>query len=235
MISRLHRPRQLPLAVTSTQELCRWGWPSFHPSPLSGHCRSSPYPRSALSRCWSSHCWSSGGTDVVPDAFADTPEFQIQQLAKKTRDYGVAYAEIQFGKILGKGSQGEVFLANWRGIAVAVKKVNTSIVPPEIIDEFCAEADIMRRLRHPCLTLFMGVSLEQPYLCIVTELVNRGSLFDILQEESTGFTWRRALQIMTDIASGIAYLHSFSPPIIHRDLKSLNVLVTSNWRGKVAG
>jgi hypothetical protein len=168
-------------------------------------------------------------------AFADTPEFQIQQLAKKTSDYGVAYAEIQFGKLLGKGSQGEVFLADWRGIQVAVKKVDTSIVPPAIIDEFCAEADIMRRLRHPCLTLFMGVSLEQPYLCIVTELVNRGSLFDILQEESTGFTWRRALQIMTDIASGIAYLHSFSPPIIHRDLKSLNVLVTSNWRGKVAG
>jgi hypothetical protein len=47
-----------------------------------------------------------------------------------------------------------------------VKKVDTRKVPPEIIEEFCQEAQIMRRLRHPCLTLFMGVSLEHPHLCI---------------------------------------------------------------------
>jgi hypothetical protein len=155
------------------------------------------------------------------EAFLDTPDYQIQQLAKKTVDYGVAYAEIQFGKLLGKGSQGEVFLANWRGLAVAVKKVDTRTVPPEIVDEFCQEADIMRRLRHPCLTLFMGVSLEHPYLSIVTELVSRGALFDILHEDSTGFTWKRALQIMTDIASGMTYLHAHSPPIIHRSVEDL--------------
>ena len=81
----------------------------------------------------------------------------------------------------------------------------------------------------------MGVSLEHPYLCIVTELADRGALFDILQEESTGFTWRRAMQIMTDVASGMTYLHAHNPPIIHRDLKSLNILVDKSWHGKVAG
>jgi hypothetical protein len=43
------------------------------------------------------------------------------------------------------------------GGAVAVKKIDTRKVPPEIVEEFCQEADIMRRLRHPSLTLFLGV------------------------------------------------------------------------------
>ena len=165
--------------------------------------------------------------------YVASPVYAIKQLARRTRDFGVAYSELQFGRLLGKGSQGEVFAAQWRGLTVAVKKIDTRTVPDEIVDEFVQEADIMRRLRHPCLTLFMGVSLEHPHLCIVTECVRRGSLFDILQEEAAGFTWRRALQIMTDIASSMTYLHAHNPPILHRDLKSLNVLVDGNWRGKV--
>ena len=77
----------------------------------------------------------------------------------------------------------------------------------------------MRQLRHPALTLFLGVSLADPHLCIVTELVSRGALFDLLQEEATGYTWRRGVQIAVDIASGMTYLHSHVPKIIHRDLK----------------
>jgi len=132
--------------------------------------------------------------------YVASPGYAIKQLARRTREFGVAYAELQFGRLLGKGSQGEVFAAQWRGLTVAVKKIDTRAVPDEIVDEFVQEADMMRRLRHPCLCLFLGVSLEHPHLCIVTECVRRGSLFDILQEEAAGFTWRRALQIMTDIA-----------------------------------
>lgn len=133
---------------------------------------------------------------------------------------GITYKDIKFSKLLGKGSQGEVYLGQWRGLQVAVKKIDTSVVAPEIVEEFCQEADIMRRLRHPCLTLFMGVSLEAPHLCIVTELVDRGSLFDIMHEES-GLTWRKGLSIAMDVASGMTYLHGHNPPILHRDLKSL--------------
>lgn len=97
-------------------------------------------------------------------AFADTPEFQIQQLAKKTSDYGVAYAEINFGKLIGKGSQGEVFLAQWRGIDVAVKKVDTSIVPPEIIDEFCFPVDDHQLLTDRGFLSFDEVCRALPHL-----------------------------------------------------------------------
>jgi hypothetical protein len=69
-------------------------------------------------------------------AFLDTPAYQIQELAKKTMDFGVAYAELKFGRLLGAGSQGEVFLAHWRGLEVAVKKVDARKVPAATVEEF---------------------------------------------------------------------------------------------------
>jgi len=162
------------------------------------------------------------------------PLKQIKHLQKSTQEFGIKFHELKFGKMLGKGSQGEVFKATWRGSTVAVKKVDTRKVAPEIIEEFCSEAHIMRRLRHPTLTLFMGVSLEHPHLCIVTELVARGSLFDLIHDEHAALTWSKCLGIALDVARGMNYLHSHTPPILHRDLKSLNILVDENWRGKVA-
>lgn len=157
----------------------------------------------------------------------DDPLQTIAALKKTTLEFGIPYNELQFGKLLGKGSQGEVFRATWRASEVAVKKVDTRKVAPEIIDEFCQEAAILRRLRHPALTLFMGVSLEHPHLCIISEVVARGSLFDIIHDEHAPLTWVKCLNIALDVASGMVYLHACKPPVLHRDLKSLNVLVTS--------
>ena len=176
----------------------------------------------------------SGPVDLTDEHGNLDPLKQIKHLKKSTAEFGIKYDELKFGKMLGKGSQGEVFKATWRGSTVAVKRVDTRKVPPEIIDEFTQEAAIMRRLRHPCLTLFMGVSLEHPHLCIVTEVVARGSLFDIIHDEHAALTWNKCLGIALDVARGMTYLHSFKPPILHRDLKSLNILVDENWRGKVA-
>jgi serine/threonine-protein kinase CTR1 len=147
----------------------------------------------------------------------------------------VNYNDLKFVKLLGKGSQGEVHLATLKGLDVAVKKVDARKVSSDIIEEFCSEAEIMRQLRHPNLTLFMGVSLEDPHLCIVTELVHRGSLFDIIHDEVAGpqMTWKKCLTIAHDVAQGMAYLHSADPIILHRDLKSLNILVNNAFEHRV--
>jgi serine/threonine protein kinase len=50
---------------------------------------------------------------------------------------------------------------------------------------------------------------------------------------SAGITWKRALGIALDVAQGMSYLHGHKPPILHRDLKSLNILVADNWKAKV--
>ncbi|KAI9100822.1 hypothetical protein K1719_024184 [Acacia pycnantha] len=77
--------------------------------------------------------------------------------------------------------------------------------------------------------LFMGEVTSPQRLCIVTEFLPRGSLFRLLQRKTPKLDWRRRAHMALDIARGVNYLHHCSPPIIHRDLKSSNLLVDRNW------
>eukprot|EP01098_Paradermamoeba_levis_P015947 TRINITY_DN8376_c0_g1_i1.p1 TRINITY_DN8376_c0_g1~~TRINITY_DN8376_c0_g1_i1.p1 ORF type:complete len:253 (+),score=79.46 TRINITY_DN8376_c0_g1_i1:89-847(+) len=99
-------------------------------------------------------------------------------------------------------------------------------------EEFMKEFQIMSALRSNHLVYLFGVALK-PKLCMVMELCSRGSLFDILQDESFGLSWERTLLIAIDAVSGVLELHKCSPEILHRDLKSLNLLVNDNWEVKV--
>ena len=93
-------------------------------------------------------------------------------------------------------------------------------------------------LRHPHVVGFMGICESPP--CIVTELCARGSVMDLLKRGRTTpafaaeLTWPRRLRMALDAATGMLYLHAESPPLIHRDLKSPNMLVDDNWRVKIA-
>jgi serine/threonine protein kinase len=177
--------------------------------------------------------------NYVPDEPEDLrleldPNRQVQILTNLTKEIQIPYSQLTFGDTLGKGSQGEVFRGTYARSDVAIKRINSQNVEEAIIQEFCMEADINMRLRHPNLTLFRGVSLEHPHLCIITEVVERGSLFDILRDENSGITWKRSLRIARDVAKAMIYLHEHHPPVLHRDLKSLNILVSKDWVGKVA-
>ena len=84
---------------------------------------------------------------------------------------------------------------------------------------------------------FFGGKTEvdgKPRLLAVCELAARGSLYGLL---SKGFApcahGRLALSMVRDIALGLAHMHSLQPPMLHRDLKSLNVLVSEQWRLKL--
>jgi len=160
----------------------------------------------------------------------------IKEIKMQTNEYKMKYSDLTFGSLLGKGNQGEVFRAKIWSTAVAVKKIDCRKVEPDIIEEFVQEVNIWHRLRNQFITKFMGVCLEYPHLCIVTELVHRGSLFGLLHDEDAALTWPRRLRIASDLARGMNYLHNFDikDRIIHRDLKSLNVLITNEWRAKVA-
>mmetsp|Transcript_14559 Transcript_14559/g.49305 ORF Transcript_14559/g.49305 Transcript_14559/m.49305 type:complete len:188 (-) Transcript_14559:36-599(-) len=65
------------------------------------------------------------------------------------------------------------------------------------------------------------------------EFCDRGSLFQVLANESIELPWTKKKSLILGLAQGMEYLHSQTPIIIHRDLKSLNVLVSQDWRAKV--
>lgn len=138
--------------------------------------------------------------------------------------------EIQIGAQIGKGSFGTVYRGKWRGTDVAIKKLSTEDGVAHGIQDFRGEIATHAKLRHPNIVLFLGAVTEPPELCLVTEYVERGNLFDLLHEDdgrSNGTVLRNEtiIAMALDVCRGMAYLHGFRPPLLHRDLKSSNLLV----------
>lgn len=84
------------------------------------------------------------------------------------------------------------------------------------------------------MVTFIGAVTEQPNLCLITEFMQRGSMHDLLHRGGLRPDPAWLLRIALDVAQGAHYLHSCTPPIIHRDLKSQNILVDQRWTAKIA-
>ncbi|PQQ20387.1 myosin light chain kinase smooth muscle [Prunus yedoensis var. nudiflora] len=148
-------------------------------------------------------------------------------------DYEILWEDLIIGEQVGQGSCGTVYHGLWYGSDVAVKVFSKQEYAEDVILSFRQEVSLMKRLRHPNVLLFMGAVTSPQRLCIVTEFLPRGSLFRLLQRNTSKLDWRRRVHMAIDIARGMNYLHHFNPPIIHRDLKSSNLLVDKNWTVKV--
>ncbi|CAK8579731.1 unnamed protein product [Lathyrus sativus] len=148
-------------------------------------------------------------------------------------EYDIPWEEISMGERIGIGSYGEVYRGEWHGTEVAVKRFLLQDISGESLEEFKSEVQIMRRLRHPNVVLFMGAITRPPNLSIVTEFLPRGSLYRLLHRPNSQLDERRRLRMALDAARGMNYLHNSTPVIVHRDLKSPNLLVDKNWVVKV--
>lgn len=135
--------------------------------------------------------------------------------------------EIDIEKQIGFGGSSEVFLGIYRGCEVAIKKLKLYEVKEESLKEFKREISTLMLLRHPNLVLFMGAVIEPENISIVTEYCHGGTLFSLLhQRRSIDISWEFRVSILLEIAIGMNFLHTNNPFIIHRDLKSLNILLT---------
>ncbi|PFX12573.1 putative serine/threonine-protein kinase drkA [Stylophora pistillata] len=132
--------------------------------------------------------------------------------------------EVDHNQILGRGSWGTVFKGWFRGAPVAVKELHRIIISDHNRILFHREMELASRLRHKNLVQFMAAIVEDGDPSIVTEFANYGTLARILQRRTLPFA--EVLSIASDVGQGILYLHSVRPdPILHRDIKSENVLV----------
>eukprot|EP00250_Pteridium_aquilinum_P017600 c23699_g4_i1 orf=405-3302(+) len=149
--------------------------------------------------------------------------------------FEIGWEELSVKERIGAGSFGTVHRADWNGSDVAVKVFIEQDFLEERLDEFMREVAIMKRTRHPNVVLFMGVVTKRPNFSIVTEYLPRGSLFRLLHKPGMRelLDERRCVRMALDVARGMNYLHRLSPPIVHRDLKSPNLLVDKTWTVKV--
>eukprot|EP00927_Polykrikos_kofoidii_P018830 TRINITY_DN18775_c0_g1_i1.p1 TRINITY_DN18775_c0_g1~~TRINITY_DN18775_c0_g1_i1.p1 ORF type:complete len:829 (+),score=130.79 TRINITY_DN18775_c0_g1_i1:360-2489(+) len=155
------------------------------------------------------------GNAVVPTAAGNASIVGVE--------WEVDTAELRFEELLGSGSTAEVFRGSWHGTDVAVKRLRRS---GPLSVEFTREISVLLRLRHPNLVLFMGACTQAPKPLIVSEYCSGGTVFALLhQRRDTALSWAQRLKVAIDVAKGMNFLHRRQ--VVHRDLKSLNLLLVS--------
>jgi len=153
---------------------------------------------------------------------------KLDSLKKDNENWQINYDELELEQKIGEGGFGEVYRAKWRGTTVAVKTLKhkgpSSHFTAEEAERYKREVSILRALNHPNLVLFLGASLE-PVLCMISEFMFGGSLYDLLYKKKKIPDHTKRCVLALDIAKAMAFLHNHKPPIVHRDLKSLNILL----------
>ncbi|EOY29897.1 Map3k delta-1 protein kinase isoform 4 [Theobroma cacao] len=158
---------------------------------------------------------------------------KIYPMLGEVSEWEIPWEDLQIGERIGIGSYGEVYRADWNGTEVAVKKFLDQDFSGDALIQFKCEVEIMLRLRHPNVVLFMGAVTRSPHFSILTEFLPRGSLYKLLHRPNPQLDEKRRMRMALDVAKGMNYLHTSHPTIVHRDLKSPNLLVDKNWVVKV--
>jgi hypothetical protein len=147
----------------------------------------------------------------------------------------VATADIRRLHQLAIGAYGEVWLGRLRGELVAFKRLrNERRRRSRDLEAFAAEILLMTRLAHPNILSLRGVAWTTlSSLCLVMEFITRGDLHRVLQREGAKLSWTMAkARLARDVARALAYLHARG--VVHRDLKSKNVLVGEDLGAKLS-
>ncbi|KAM9963378.1 hypothetical protein ACTFIW_006606 [Dictyostelium discoideum] len=136
--------------------------------------------------------------------------------------------EFESPKLIGRGASGKIYRANLNDTMVAVKQLEVvGEDAPRIFSEFRREIHVMSDLKHSNVVNLLGFTLS-PFT-MVMEYIDCGDLHKFLHSpigDQLNGNWALILKLALDIAKGMEFLHSVTPPLLHRDLKSPNVLLS---------
>nr|CAH7725077.1 unnamed protein product [Callosobruchus chinensis] len=180
---------------------------------------------------------------LLPSLSLDTalPHLSYTELEAATNNFDEASVE-ENGRLLGRGSFGTVFLAfGLLDKPLAVKKLilkmqNTEVETEvdTITKQFTNEVEILSKYKHENLLELLGYSCDGSRYCLLYEYVPGGTLRYRLKGEDKKLMWKDRIRIGTGTAKAVAYLHTaYSTPLIHRDIKSLNILLDENNQPKL--
>lgn len=152
------------------------------------------------------------------------------------REIEVATKGLSGGNVIGEGGQGIVY----RGVLeddtiVAVKNLSNNSGQAE--KEFQVELAVIGRVKHKNLVKLLGYCVEGAYRMLVYEYVENGNLDDWLHGHIgvSPLTWNIRMNIILGTAKGLAYLHeSLEPKVVHRNIKSSNILLDREWKPKMS-
>ncbi|XP_050205885.1 lysM domain receptor-like kinase 3 [Mercurialis annua] len=164
---------------------------------------------------------SPGLTGITVDK---SVEFSYEELAQASDNFSLANK-------IGQGGFGSVYYAELRGEKAAIKKMDM-----QASKEFFAELKVLTHVHHLNLVRLIGYCVEGS-LFLVYEFIENGNLSQHLHGSGgrDPLPWSTRVQIALDSARGLEYIHEHTVPVyIHRDIKSANILIDKNFRGKVA-
>lgn len=147
-------------------------------------------------------------------------------------DWEIDSSQLKLTSKIANGSFGELFRGTYCGQDVAIKVLKPERLSDNLQREFQQEVSIMRKVRHKNVVQFIGACTRPPNLCIVTEFMSGGSVYDYLHKQKKTLNMSILLRFAIDVSKGMDYLHQNN--IIHRDLKAANLLLDENEVVKVA-
>lgn len=166
----------------------------------------------------------------------EVPPLSLDELKEKTDNFGSK-------SLIGEGSYGRVYYATLNsGKAVAIKKLDVSS-EPEPNNEFFNQVSVVSRLKNDNFVELLGYCVEGNIRALAYEFATMGSLHDILHgrkgvqgaQPGPVLDWMQRVRIAVDAARGLEYLHEKAQPsIIHRDVRSSNILIFDDFKAKIA-
>ncbi|TDH71658.1 hypothetical protein CCR75_001064 [Bremia lactucae] len=154
---------------------------------------------------------------------------------KLLQTVAIPFADLKLKELLAKTHNGEVLVGEYYQTNVIVKRLAQSCLTADGLATFKRQIELLACLRHPNIVLFIGATFDNlSNVGLVMEYLERGDVLSLLRS-SIALTWSDPLlKIATDVAQGVSYLHNCDPPLVHRDLKSSNLLCTPTYSCKVS-
>ena len=164
--------------------------------------------------------------------------FRLKKLrAAHSNAWKIEKEQLNIIKTIGKGAYGTIYLGTYNSTRVAIKRFDKNAAKISgSMDDFIAEFEAIVDLRHNNLVQFFGAVLDAKLQhSIVTELMEKGDLVNVLHDPDNEFSPVQLAEFAHQISLGLEYLHQQKPnPIVHCDLKTENILVDAHDVCKIA-